>query len=114
MTMLSFLGMGPHGKGVCHTFKLLKRGEFQCPFPPNQRNQREQEAQQTQLKQTPLPSRQYHNPYSIGHLVGKVNEVCILIDDVECLVLIDSEAQISTITIEFVKQVGLKIHQIEY
>ena len=26
----------------------------------------------------------YHNPDPIAHLVGKVNEACILIDDVEC------------------------------
>ena len=37
----------------------------------------------------------------------------VLIDDVECLALIDSRAQISTITIEFVKQLGLKIHQLD-
>ena len=37
----------------------------------------------------------------------------ILIDDVECLALIDSEAQISTITVEFGKQLGLKIHQLD-
>ena len=31
----------------------------------------------------------------------------------ECLALIDSGAQISTITIEFSKQLGLKIHQLD-
>ena len=31
----------------------------------------------------------------------------------ECLVLVDPGAQISTITIEFVKQLGLKIHQLD-
>ena len=31
----------------------------------------------------------------------------------ECLALIDCGAQISTITIEFVKQLGLKIHQLD-
>ena len=34
-------------------------------------------------------------------------------DDVECLALIDSGAQISSITIESVKQLGLKIHQLD-
>ena len=33
-------------------------------------------------------------------------------EDVECLALVDSRAQISTTTIEFVKHLGLKIHQI--
>ena len=31
----------------------------------------------------------------------------------ECLALIDCGAQISTITIELVKQLGLKIHQLD-
>ena len=31
----------------------------------------------------------------------------------ECLALVDSGAQISTITIEFVKQLGLKVHQLD-
>ena len=42
-----------------------------------------------------------------------MNEVCILIDDVECLALVDSGAHISTITTEFIKQLGLKIHQLD-
>ena len=37
----------------------------------------------------------------------------MLVGDVECLALVDSGAQISTITIEFVKQLGLKIHQLD-
>ena len=57
--------------------------------------------------------KQYHNPEPIAHLVGKVNEACILINDLECLALIDLGEQISTITIEFVKQLGLKIHQLD-
>ena len=36
----------------------------------------------------------------------------ILIDDVECLALVDLGAQISTITIEFIKQLGLKMPQL--
>ena len=55
----------------------------------------------------------YHNPDPIASLYGKVNEARMLIDDVQCLALIDSGAQISTITIEFVKQLGLKIHQLD-
>ena len=55
----------------------------------------------------------YHNPDPIAHLIGKVHEAHILIDDVECLALVDSGTQISTIKIEFVKQFGLKIHQLD-
>ena len=57
--------------------------------------------------------KQYNNPDPIAQLVGKVNEAYILIDDVECLVLVDLGTQISTITIEFVKQLGLRIHQLD-
>ena len=42
-----------------------------------------------------------------------MNEACILIDDVECLALVNLGAQISTITIDFIKQLGLKIHQLD-
>ena len=31
----------------------------------------------------------------------------------ECLALVDSGAQLSTINIEFVKQLGLEIHQLD-
>ena len=55
----------------------------------------------------------YHNPDQIACLVGKVNESHILIYDVECLTQGDSGAQISTITIKFVRQLGLKIHQLD-
>ena len=57
--------------------------------------------------------KQYHNRDPIACLVCKVNEAHILIDDVECLALIDSGAQISIITVEFVKQLGLKMHQLD-
>ena len=55
----------------------------------------------------------YNNPVLIACLIGRVNEAHILVDDVECLALVDLEAQLSTITIEFVKQLGLKIHQLD-
>ena len=45
----------------CATVLNCRKGEFQCLFPPNQRNQRKQEAQQTQPTQIPLPSSQEGN-----------------------------------------------------
>ena len=48
----------------------------------------------------------YYNPDPIVHYIGKVNQAHILVDDVECLALVDSGAQLSTITTEFVKQLG--------
>ena len=55
----------------------------------------------------------YHNPDPITYIIGRINEAHNLIDDVECLALVDSGAQISTITVEFVKQLGLRIHQLD-
>ena len=49
----------------------------------------------------------------MAHLIGKVNETKILVDDVECLALVELGAQLSTIGIEFVKQLGLKIYQLD-
>ena len=36
--------------------------------------------------------KQYYNQDPRAHLVGKVNEACILMDEVEHLALIDSES----------------------
>ena len=53
--------------------------------------------------------KQYHNPDPIVQLVGKVNEAHIFMDDVEGIALVDLGEQISTTTIEFIKQLRLKI-----
>ena len=55
----------------------------------------------------------YHNPDPMAHLIGEVNEAHILVEDVNCLALVDLGAQLSTLMIEFVKQLGLKIHQLD-
>ena len=106
--------MGPHGTRMCNTFKLLKGGSFQCPFPP--KSKRSQGAgNTTNLTQTDPKAlrKQYHNPHPIACLVGQVNEECVLINDVQSLALVDSGAQIFTITIEFVKQLGLEVHSLD-
>ena len=117
MAVLSLLRMGPHGKRMCHTFKLLKGESFNVPSPQNPKNQKEQESQQTQPKQTLITLKaikeEYNNPDLIAQLSGKAYETHILVDYVKCLALIDSGAQISTITIELIKQLGLKIHQLD-
>ena len=46
-------------------------------------------------------------------LIGKANETKYLVDDVKCLALVDLGEQLSTITIMFVKQLGLAIHQLD-
>ena len=101
---------------MCQTFKLLKGG-VSMSLPPKSKKSNGARSTADPTETDPItlkPMRkQYHNPDPIVCLVGKVNEARILIDDVECLALIDSGAQISTITIEFVKQLGLQIHQLD-
>ena len=104
-------GWGHMAKECATPLNYLK-GEFQCSFPQNKRTKKAgSSTDPTQTDPITLKAirKHYHNPDPIAHLVGKVNEACILIDDVECLALVDSGTQISTITIEFVKQLGLKI-----
>ena len=55
----------------------------------------------------------YHNPDPIACIIGKVNKTHILVDHMECLALVDSAVQLSTITAEFVKQLRLGIHQLD-
>ena len=50
----------------------------------------------------------YHNPDPVASLIGKANEIKILVDDVECLALIDSGTQLSMINIECVSNWGSK------
>ena len=114
--MLSLLGMGPHGKRVCHTFKLLKGGVPMFLPPKSKRSKAAgNSTDPTKTDQITIKAirKHYHNRNPIACLVSKVNETHILIDDVECLALVHSGAQISTNTIEFVKQLGLKIHLLD-
>ena len=118
MTLLSLLGMGQRGKRMCHIFKLLKGGSFNVTSPPKSKKPKKSR----NLNKCD-PNRFHHlqsnketisSPiYTIACLVGKANEAHILIDDVECLTLVDLGAQIYTITIELIKQLGLKIHQLD-
>ena len=107
--MLSLLGMGSHGKRVCHTLKLFKGGV--SVFLSQKVKETKRAGSSTDPAQTnpfilKAVKECYHNPYPIACLIGKVDEAHILVDDVECLALVDLGAQLSTITVEFVKQLG--------
>ena len=45
----------------------------------------------------------YHNSDPLFQLIGKVNESEVFADDQKCMVLIDSRAMMSTITVSLVK-----------
>ena len=73
---------------------LLHR--ISCLNPPRQL--------QTQVPPNPIAPKQasdrnqYYNPDPLLHLIGEANEASVYVDGVECTALIDSGAQISTIT----------------
>lgn len=52
---------------------------------------------------------EYHNPDPIYRLIGPANEGKIQIDDTSCTALIDSGAQVSTITESFAKHLQLQV-----
>ena len=67
------------------------KGAFQCPFPPKSKGARSStDPTQTDPITLKTMRRQYHNPDPITSLFGKVNEAHIVIDEVECLALMDS------------------------
>ena len=88
----------------CATPLNYLKGEFQCPFAIKSNGSKGAGSSTDPTQTDPINlkaiRKQYHNPDPIACHVGKVNEVHILIDDVKCLILIDSGAQISTTTTE--------------
>ena len=109
-------GWGHMAKECATPLNYLK-GKVSTSLPPKMKeikgNRKPTDPTQTDPITLKTIRKHYHNPDPIAHLVGKVNEAHILIDDVECLALIDLGAQISTITVEFVTQLGLKIYQLD-
>ena len=55
----------------------------------------------------------YHNPDPLVRLVGEPNETSVIIEDHEVKGLVDSGAQISSISDKFAKLLGLKIRKLE-
>ena len=58
-----------------------------------------------------VTSPQYHNPDATVELIGRVNEADIFVGDIWVAALIDTRAQVSTITQGFVKNMGIKYTQ---
>ena len=55
----------------------------------------------------------YHNPNPIARLIGKRNESLVIVEGEEHPGLLDSGAQMLTITISQAKKMGLKIQHLE-
>ena len=56
---------------------------------------------------------QYYNPDPLARLIGKSNESTIIIDGKICTALIDSGAQVTTITIDLVNKLKLPIYGLQ-
>ena len=55
----------------------------------------------------------YHNPDPLFRLIGKANETEIIIENQQVKGLIDSGAQVSSISDTFASKLGLKIKQLD-
>ena len=55
----------------------------------------------------------YHNPDPLCRLIGPRNEVEVIVNDEQVTVLVDSGAQISAVSMAFVKCHGLPIWQLQ-
>ena len=56
---------------------------------------------------------QYHNPDAAIRLIGRANGTEVFIDNIKVTALIDTGAQVSTITQDFYKEHGYKIHPVK-
>ena len=56
---------------------------------------------------------QYHNPDTVVRLIGRPNEAHVFIDDIKVTTLIDTGAQVSTITQDLCEEHRFEIHPIK-
>ena len=123
--MFQVSGLGPHGQGVCNSGCIVKQGRGdlrECSQTPLQQSTIsskhalcDPEPKPTQDKAvntrgwkgiTPI---QFLNPDPVAQLVGHANEVPVVMDGCGVAALVDLGAQVSTITAQLCKELGLKI-----
>ena len=117
--------MGPHGQGVCYSGHSIKQGRGdprKCSQTPLQQptislkhSLYDPEPKPTQDRAvnkrgqkgiTPIP---FLNPDPVAQLVGCANEVPVVMDGHEVTALVDSGAQVSNISAQLCKDLGLEI-----
>ena len=117
--MFQMPGLGPYGWGVCNSGKAIKQGwgeprecsqtphelqsiHWQHSLPdPNPKPTHMKAARRKEQHQfTPIP---FLNPDPIAHLVGHSNEAPVIIDRQEVTALINSGAQVLSISAQFWK-----------
>ena len=113
-------GWGHRAFECSSPLKLSKGGSFRKEEankqPPGQSYQCKSE--QTRYKQKDQSQLRtiidrYHNPDPIARLIGKRNESNIIVEGGKYPALLDSGAQMSTITISQAKNLGLQIQELE-
>ena len=55
----------------------------------------------------------YHNPDPLYHLIGEPNETSVIVENQTVKGLIDSGAQISSISDKFAKELSLEVKKLE-
>ena len=102
------------------TFKLLKGGGSQEKegnnISPGEKSQcRSDKTKSKHKSKSELKSIHdcYHNPDPITRLIGKRNETTVIVDGEKHPGLLDSGAQMSTITISKAKKMGLRIQNLD-
>ena len=110
-------GWGHMAKECTMPLSYIKEGSLHVPFLQKSKRSRRVGSLTDPAQTNPFVLKAvkecYHNPDPIACLIGKVNEAPVFIDNVECLDLVDSGAQISTIIIEFVRWLRLKVHKLD-
>ena len=118
--------LGPYGPRVCNTCNAVKQGRgdprecSQTPLKlctvnskhslcnPKPKLTQDEAARKRGWKElTPIP---FLNPNLVAHLVGCTNEAPVVMDGCEVAALVDSGAQVSTMSAQLCEELGLKFN----
>ena len=74
---------------------------------------REERSRKQEIKHQEKLSDLYHNPDPLARLIGETNETKIILENKKMNALVDTGAQVSTITVTKAQQLGLKIYKLD-
>ena len=102
--------VGPRLAGVCDKGK--------CGLGEGARGAHLQNTRHPRLKSTINKDQSalrdlYHNPDPLAHLIGEPNETSVIIENTKVKGLVDSGAQVSSISDRFAKLLGLQVMKLE-
>ena len=103
--------MGTWMEGVCDEGKC---GLGEDPRGVRAQGRKERPRQRSTINRDKVALKElYHNPDPLFRLIGKANETEIIIENQQVKGLIDSGAQVSSISDTFASKLGLKIKQLD-